>query len=308
MLAADIRGQFDELKFPLLATPKIDGIRCLTPEDWEPLSRHLKPIPNRHIRSLFHEHARALHGLDGELIARDLDARAQFQETSSAVMSHDGEPKFTYVVFDMLPHVHHKGHTTFHHEWGYADRCKYLEEWRQREIEHWPDWAEVLSPVEVPSLDALLKLESNMVDELGYEGIILRRPDGKYKFGRSTLREHLLLKYKRFVDSEGIIVEVKPLQRNVGPGFRNEVGALTHHYRQENMREDEAVGALAIRDDANFPGLGLIHVGSGLGEMERYELWRDRKKIIGRVIKYKYCPCGIKNLPRHPVFIGFRED
>src|SRR5690606_28483163 len=40
----------------------------------------------------------------------------------------------------------------------------------------------------------------------GYEGVMLRDPDGPYKFGRSTLREGTLLKLKRFEDAEAVVI------------------------------------------------------------------------------------------------------
>jgi len=223
-------------------------------------------------------------------------------------MTGAGEPKFTYAVFDMIPEVHCGSKYEHIHLWPYEDRVKYLEEWRQMNIEFWPDWAELLLPVVINNIEELRVFEENTVEVLGYEGICLRIPKGRYKFGRSTLREGWLLKCKRFVDSEGTVVGTTQLERNVGEGFRSPTGGLTHHYRQENMRLDDCLGSLLIEDHDNFEGLGTISVGSGFGEQERYELWRDRAKLVGRVIKYKYFPHGIKTLPRHPVFLGFRED
>jgi DNA ligase-1 len=49
------------LKFPLLASAKIDGVRALV-KDGKVLSRSLKPIPNRHVQEMFG----SLEGADGE--------------------------------------------------------------------------------------------------------------------------------------------------------------------------------------------------------------------------------------------------
>ena len=40
----------DALRFPVLVSPKLDGIRCVIHND-QPVSRTLKPIPNRFIQS-----------------------------------------------------------------------------------------------------------------------------------------------------------------------------------------------------------------------------------------------------------------
>ena len=53
------------LPFPLYATPKIDGLRCLV-IDGVATSRSLKPIPNRFVQSVLGTHL--LDGLDGELV------------------------------------------------------------------------------------------------------------------------------------------------------------------------------------------------------------------------------------------------
>lgn len=45
---------------------------------------------------------------------------------------------------------------------------------------------------------------------------MLRSIDGKYKLGRSTTNEAILLKLKRFKDSEAIVVDYKPLVRSNG--------------------------------------------------------------------------------------------
>src|SRR5574338_27430 len=96
MLAATCKN-FAALRFPLLATPKLDGIRCIV-KDGKALSRKFKEIPNRYIQGLV---SRLPDGLDGELMLRD--EKATFQAISSAVMSEDGEPDFVYNVFDFCP-------------------------------------------------------------------------------------------------------------------------------------------------------------------------------------------------------------
>src|SRR5690554_4631311 len=91
MLAASC-DNLDALKYPLLATPKIDGIRCLI-IDGVAMSRSLKPIPNRFIQSVIGKPE--FNGLDGELLVGD-----SFQAATSGIMSGDGEPDFRYYVFD----------------------------------------------------------------------------------------------------------------------------------------------------------------------------------------------------------------
>lgn len=92
MLAGAVTN-FDNIKFPVLATPKIDGIRCLR-INGKSLSRSFKEIPNRYIQEKM---AGLPDGLDGELVVN-----GSFIKTVSGVMSKDGKPDFEYWVFDYV--------------------------------------------------------------------------------------------------------------------------------------------------------------------------------------------------------------
>lgn len=48
MLATAVEN-LDVLKYPVLVSPKLDGIRCLI-IDGVAMSRSLKPIPNKHVQ------------------------------------------------------------------------------------------------------------------------------------------------------------------------------------------------------------------------------------------------------------------
>src|SRR5580658_4211357 len=92
MLAATLTD-LSVIRYPVLATPKLDGIRCLV-IDGKAVSRTFKPIPNRYTRNYLEECAKKdqdFNWLDGELTVGD-----KFQDCSSGIMSHDGCPKFTY--------------------------------------------------------------------------------------------------------------------------------------------------------------------------------------------------------------------
>ena len=108
MLAGSIKqdSDFDKLNYPLIASPKLDGIRTLIHPILGAVTRSLKPIPNRHTREYLNALMSAIplmSGLDGELMAgrqinwTDSDI---FNKTTRAVMSHTGEPKLVYWVFD----------------------------------------------------------------------------------------------------------------------------------------------------------------------------------------------------------------
>src|SRR3990167_944188 len=108
MLASKLEG---DLAWPKLASPKIDGIRCLIQGDGHlaiGLSRSLKPIPNEFVQG-FVAH-KPLIGLDGELAVGPVTAKNLMQATMSGVMSEDGQPDFTLWVFDDFSHPHAFAH------------------------------------------------------------------------------------------------------------------------------------------------------------------------------------------------------
>ena len=94
MLAVEVN--FDKLRYPVYAQPKLDGIRVVV-KDGIVYSRSLKAIPNKHVQTLFSH----LNGLDGELIVGNPTAHDVFQKTTSGVMSKEGEPDVTLYAFDM---------------------------------------------------------------------------------------------------------------------------------------------------------------------------------------------------------------
>lgn len=96
MLSATV-AEVAKLRFPLLASHKLDGIRALV-RDGVVVSRNLKPIPNRHVQALFGR--REYEGLDGELLVGDPTDPRAFLGTTSAVMSREGEPDVYFHVFD----------------------------------------------------------------------------------------------------------------------------------------------------------------------------------------------------------------
>ncbi len=74
-----------KLKFPILVSKKLDGIRA-TVQGGRLLSRSLKPIANENVQARF---AGLPEGLDGELIVGDPCAPDAYRKTSSIVMSDD---------------------------------------------------------------------------------------------------------------------------------------------------------------------------------------------------------------------------
>ena len=98
MLACE--ADLTKLSFPLLASPKLDGIRAIV-RDGVVYSRSNKPIPNKFVQDRF----KHLEHFDGELIVGEPTAHDVYRQTTSHVMAHDKHGfDVRFYVFDHVKH------------------------------------------------------------------------------------------------------------------------------------------------------------------------------------------------------------
>jgi len=276
MLACNEAVDVEQLTFPCYGTAKFDGIRSEKDEGRQ-LSRSLKPIPNKFIVAQL---ADLRDGLDGELIVGK-----NFQETDSAVMTEEGEPDFTYHVFDDFSEP----------EKGYLERVEKL-----KNIVH--DRVRIVLPTRLDGIkDAKTFLELCLA--MGYEGAIIRSGDGIYKFGRSTFNEGIMLKLKEFLDDEAVVVGFKQKTKNNNKAKKNEVGRTHRSSHKANKEPLEMLGAFIVE----HPKFGRFNVGSGMTHKQQKEFWLNRNNLLGKLIKFKYQKHGMKDKPRCPIFHDFRH-
>lgn len=276
MLAARLKNLAD-LAYPVLATPKLDGIRCLK-VDGVAVSRAFKPIRNRHIASLVET---LPDGVDGELIVPD----GTFQDSQSSIMSADGKPNFEYWIFDVAGYVPYKERVLHIPTAPFVRPCL---------------------PTLVESESALLDFEENCLNA-GYEGIIVRSPYGPYKCGRSTAREGYMFKYKRFTDSEAVILELIEARENQNPIQLNAFGLARRPGGASGKVPKGTLGTMRVRDvhtNVEFE----VGTGIGLTAALRQQMWDNPLAYIGRIINYRFQGCGVKDKPRFPSFQGFRDE
>jgi len=279
-------AELDKLNWSagVLASPKLDGVRCCIVEG-KALSRTLKPIPNAYIQHwLSHER---FNGLDGELIVGHPTSKTCYRDTVSGVMSIDGSPDFTFYVFDL--HDSDKGFQGRYAELGRRFRTAFS-------IARLPHTV-------VRNAADLLAYEEEQITE-GYEGIILRGMDAPYKFGRSTVKEGYMLKCKRFTDAEAEIIGFEEEMFNGNEATTNELGRTKRSSHAAGKVGKGTLGAFLVRDAAT----GVeFSVGTGLTADERALCWKERHALVGELIKYKSFEVGVLSKPRHPVFLGFRD-
>ena len=272
------------LRFPVMCSPKLDGVRCVVINGIA-LSRSLKPIPNRYIQRIL---SKGYENLDGELIVGDITAKDAYRTTVSAVMSEDGEPKFVFAVFDITV----LGNHPFYERFELVDKA----------VENTSKCI-IVPHVTINNLQELNAFEADCLEK-GYEGVMIRDPNGQYKHGRSSTKEGILLKLKRFSDSEAEILGVEELMHNANDATTNELGRTKRSSHKENMEPMGTLGALKVKDIKS----GVeFNIGTGFDQETRQKLWDRRKKIIGKIVKYKYFEIGVKDAPRFPVFLGLRD-
>lgn len=283
-----VAADFSKIQYPVYASPKLDGIRCLN-IDGVPKSRTLKDIPNKHVAAMLT--SPMLNGLDGELIVGPSTSKTVYRDTVSEVMAHDKTPDFTYYVFDMHNVVG-----------GYGSRMEQLAA-TVLSLSEYP-YIKMWESVLIEDEHGLLAYESHCVEQ-GYEGVMVRANlDAHYKYGRSTVNEGSLLKVKRFEDSEAEIIGFDEEMFNGNDAQTNELGRTKRSTAKVGLSGKGTLGAFKVRDVAS----GVeFSVGTGLTAADRADFWARRDQLLGSLIKYKFFPVGVKVAPRHPVFLGFRD-
>lgn len=275
-----------KLRFPLRMDVKLDGIRgCVV--NGRLVSRTLKAIPNREISGYLSRPE--YEGLDGELIVGDPTAPDCCNRTSSYVSSPDktGEP-WCYYVFD-------RWNSTA----GYLERRATLES-----VES--DRVVIVSSVQVDDMEQLEAIETALI-AAGYEGAILRDPNGLYKYGRGTATKGDLIKLKRFSDFEAEIVGCQEELHNGNVAERNELGRTKRSTHQANKHGKGSLGAFECVALNGVHEGQRFFVGTGFSQAQREAFWRGGRGMLGQAIKVKSFPVGFLNAPRFPVFLGFRD-
>lgn len=287
MLASAIEDT-STLKFPVLASIKLDGIRA-TVQGGKLLSRSLKEIPNRQVQAMFKHLPQ---GLDGELIYGDPAHPDCYRTTTSIVMSQDKDASgINFHVFDVwLLDV----------DVEFSVRLKTTEEIAA-------DYSLSFVPhTLIKDEEELLAFEAHALEE-GHEGIMVRSLTGPYKQGRSSVKEGHLLKLKRFLDGEATINGFYEEQENQNEAKTNNLGRTERSSSKAGLVGKGTLGGFEVTGvGGSYDGV-QFQIGGGFTADNRREFWNARKKLVGKLVKYKYFPTGSKERPRFPVFLGFRD-
>jgi DNA ligase 1 len=288
LLATNVED-FSKLRFPAFVSPKLDGVRA-TVYDGILYSRSLKPIPNKFVQELF---CGLPEGADGELIVGEPN-EDPYRKTVSIVMSDDKPLDFygstvRFFIFDNAVSP-----------LGFQDRYVGLQSIDSPNV--------VIVPhLPIGSLASLEQAESAFL-QAGYEGLMYRSPDGIYKHGRSSEREQILLKVKRFKDAEARIVEAYEEMENNNVAFKNELGRTARSSAKGGKVGKSQLGGFhVVGVGGDYDGVAFDVSSSSIVHTDRVKFWEGRENYKGQLLTYKYFPTGGDTRPRHPIFKGFRD-
>jgi DNA ligase 1 len=286
-IPASLPDYFERLIYPLYGSPKLDGIRACVGDDMVVYSRTMKPLRSYQVQEEFG----ALKHFDGELTAGEPTEFNVYNKTSSHVMSFDKPGDIRYYVFD---------HSEFP-EWEYEARLGYLADL----IEKLNDERVILLGQQlIENEQELLACEDEYL-KMGFEGMMLRSITAPYKHGRCTFNEGILMKLKRAVDTEGLVVGIEPWYINTNKQERDELGYAKRSKTIDGREAIPRAGTFIVELEDRTKE----RVGPGnFTHDELDEIWELRDVIIGsKYLKFRHFPHGTKDQMRHARAIGFRD-
>lgn len=294
--------QLGNLHYPVMLSAKIDGIRCHIERSDSVelplvLSRKNKFIPNSFIQKRL-SHSQYI-GLDGELVVGKANAHDCFNRSQSGAMSCGGDPDFRFFVFDWTDELG---------KFMFIERYRDLQNRFETRLKNDP--RVMLIPQTVANnVDDLLAFETKMLSK-GWEGIMSRSFSGRYKQGRSTLNEQILIKVKRFVDGEAEILGCYEQQTNLNLAVTDDTGRSKRSSHKANKINNGHLGGFHVRDVKTGVEFD-IGTMDGITKAQRLTMWgafcEEPSLLLGKTVKYKKFPIGEKDKPRHPILCGFRD-
>ena len=306
ILACDV--DMGKLEYPVMMFPKIDGVRALNTDNVL-VGRSGKKFKNK-LNTKFFSDPR-FNGFDGEMVVDQVVGFGICNETTSALGTIEGTVLTRWCLFDYIID-------------GYNPNAPYQSRYRELErkvsdlLKNYPSLESRIWVVPYRMGWCKEDVEQFEIEclEQGYEGLILRDPDGPYKYGRSTVREGNYLRFKRFMDSEIEITHVLEGKSNQNELRSNPNGYAERSTLAENMVPNGMVGTICGRalETIEFGGRVVVEKGTLIevapGKMthkERQHYFENQGEIIGKIGKYQFFPVGVKDKPRFPTFQGFRD-
>jgi DNA ligase-1 len=265
MLAHDGANHEEKIQGKKLVEPKLDGVRVLTVVDYESRSvtmftRNGKELMNfPHIVKAFEDNmdnfARS-YVFDGEVVSATFQALMTQVHRKDNVNASDAK----LMLFDVVPLVEFKQGCS---AMGQRRRSAFMRE----------NFSKIFSdsgcidivPQKEFDLDVFTDeiefkdYNKDMVDA-GYEGIMIKDPDGKWEGKRSVA----WLKQKPFIE---VSLSVTAVEEGTG-------------------RNKDKLGAVVCEGEDDGKRI-VVNVGSGFTDEQRAEFWAAKDALIGQVVEVR---------------------
>lgn len=329
MKAPNEKTVLDEIKYPLLASIKLDGVRDVFLKE-RMVTASLKNIPNKQLNEKFEPIRKYTEEkdsiLDGEIYAPNIP----FQFIVSCVMTQDYYTKESIKRWDKLCKKHNffitreevcnnlkfycfDGVENDDFDKPYINRVKDYE----RVLNDQASLANIFYVVTQRIVNSKEEVEAYFEEVLGqgFEGLILRDINGRYKFGRGTLKEGLIYKVKPWVTLDAQILGVTQ-GTEVDPKAEkkiNELGmSVTSKKKGDRILIERASGFTVLYEGeyltVTLAGDKSKDSTNKMTNEEKEEIWANKESYIGKWIEYNGMLVGAMKVPRHPVFVRWRPD
>lgn len=250
---------------------KVDGIRGRM-ENGLVMTRKDKPVPSLYIHELASQF-KIPEGFEFELISGN-PYKEPFKRTVSAVMTQGDDPRYiSFYFFDRIS------------EEPFSKRIEDVKKWvdSMTNQKYIGDLFNILPQKVCHSIQEVDEYYNRALED-GAEGIVIKRMDASYKFGRSTPSKQEMIKRKGIQDATGTLLDVVPQDSD------------------DNARRDVA-GSLTVEGEGT-----VFNIGTGFTFEEGAYLLANRDRLRGCKIDYSFMGYGTDKKPRHPRYRGIRED
>lgn len=276
VMLADVCENLDSIKYPIIVEPKIDGIRCVA------IVRNGKVTfmsrSGKEIFMLDHIGKELLVFGDNVIYDGELYA-GSFNETMSAVRRSVNAPspellsKVKYHIFDILTIPEFEAMRV---ERTYMDRQNTMPLFMFSPDES-PKTLRHVPASTIYSRDSLEYLTKDHLTQ-GFEGSIIKKPDGLYQFDRTND----WLKYKPITTGEYKVVS---------------------YYEGSGKNKGRLGGLVVELEDGS-----TNKVGGGFTDIQRDQIWDTPELVLGKHIEVEYKFKTPDGKLREPVFYRLRED
>ena len=320
LLADNDQPDINKIEYPVLISRKLDGCRVIF-KDGEMLTRSLKKVPNKQLQKKFQplKDFSVSRGtlLDGEAYLHGIP----FQFIVSCFMTEDYDDKKAIKSWEKLQKEHNfyiDRQTVLDNiafncfdalEGDINKSAGYRYSIRLAKVNEYAKECKLIVPVVhvlVNSAEELQQAFNKSLDD-GFEGSMIRNPNGRYKFSRCSLRENILMKFKPFCTIELPVINVVQ-STEVEPDAEKTINELGYS-KTSRKKDDRILIERASAVEVLYKGQKL-KVTLAFSLLEKAEIWKNKEQYIGKFIEFKFMEVGMKEggLPRHPTSIRWRND